>query len=693
MELLSPAGGLLQAKSAVISGADAIYLGAQAFSARSHANNFSREELAEIVAFCHLRDVDVHLAVNTLILNKEMEEAENLVRYAREIGIDAFIVQDIGLIRRIREIAPDVPIHGSTQMTICNLQGARIAKEMGLSRVVLARELSLREITEITKHSDLEIEVFVHGAICVSYSGQCLLSSMLGGRSGNRGNCAQPCRKEYRYQNRNGYFLSPADMCHLPYLKELSDAGVASIKIEGRMKSPEYVSTVTRIYRKYLNQPGTVSEEDMRVLKNSFCRGDSFTDGYLTEQSGDKMMRPDTSNDDILKKRDTELLNQHSLVYREGLEHTNVSISGSFCGKIGEIARYSVKDAHGRYGSATGKTPVEAAKSAPVPKERIFAQLSKLGGTPYVLESLSIEWDGGFLPINEINEMRRNAIADLSAKRVAAKRREALPVAKRNEALSTNLPEMNFSLQAIVSDSAQLTDFVGTNLKRVFVPLGEYAASRNHWKGKIGVYMPLNLSTSELNDAYNELSSHKPDCLLCTNLSHIDIAKQLNVPAIAGFQLNIYNSEALREAFTLGVSESILSVELNEAQIMDIKRKRPLPIYTIGYGKLPLMTTKNCLIRTATGGCNCDREIVISDQKHVKLRLMKGNAGGTVILNHTPLYIGDQMDRIRTACDGVILLFTDETPKECRAILEEYAKIRLAHLPTEYTRGHFNRGV
>ena len=295
IELLAPAGGENSLRAAVQSGADAVYLGGPKFSARRGADNFSVEDIAEYAKYCHLYDVDVHVAVNTLIKEKELSELYDYVYSLNDAGVDALIIQDIGAAQKIHEILPDMPLHASTQMTVTSLEGVKHLEKMGFSRVVLARELSKEEIKYICDNSKAEIEVFVHGAICMCYSGQCLMSSILGGRSGNRGCCAQPCRLPYcitdeKNTTNNGYFLSPKDMALISDLQELKCIGVSSLKIEGRLKRAEYVSAVVGIYRKYLDKISEkVSPEDMKELTDAFSRS-GFTNGYFTGKLGENMM-------------------------------------------------------------------------------------------------------------------------------------------------------------------------------------------------------------------------------------------------------------------------------------------------------------------------------------------------------------------------------------------------------------------
>ena len=374
LELLSPAGSMDALKAAVQNGADAVYLGCGTFNARQSARNFTPQTLVEAVKYCHVRGVAVHLTLNTLVSDRETEELCELIRHAATSCVDAFIVQDLSVARLCRRIAPDVPIHGSTQMTVHSLPGVLLCAAMGCSRVVLSRELSREEIASICASSPIEIEVFAHGALCMSYSGQCFLSCAIGGRSGNRGRCAQPCRQSYGYSRwEDKYPLSLKDNCLIDYLKELEQMGVASIKLEGRMKRPEYVAAVTATYRKALTD-GQVTRPMVDTLMKAFNR-QGFTDGYYTGALGAGMFgtRVDT-------REDHEWLKTVRQTY-DAVENGLVDVT--FQAELTtEGSSLTVTDNQGRSCTVTGPVP-EPARRLPLTEDLFLARIMKTGGTPY----------------------------------------------------------------------------------------------------------------------------------------------------------------------------------------------------------------------------------------------------------------------------------------------------------------------
>ena len=418
IELLSPAGSMEALRAAVQNGANAVYLGYDAFNARMGARNFSVDELQEAIVYCHVRGVQVHLTLNTLVSDREMARAAEVIRTAAVLGVDAFIVQDLGVVALCREIAPEVPIHASTQMSIHSLEGVQQAAELGVSRVVLSRELPREEIAHICRRSPVEIEVFVHGALCMCYSGQCYLSSVIGRRSGNRGQCAQPCRLPYGYGRfePNRYPLSLKDNCLVEYLDDLRRLGVSSLKIEGRMKRPEYVAVVTKAYRTALDGK-RVTEEDLRELEAVFSR-QGFTQGYYEGKTGADMFGVRQEPEE-----NRELFAAARATYESG---ENIRIPIRFYAMIrrDEPAQLAVEDDAGHVCKANGPIPEEAQVRA-LTEEELAERLGKTGGTPYVCAQVRARIDPGLmLPASAINAMRRDALAILTAQRGRAPKRQ-----------------------------------------------------------------------------------------------------------------------------------------------------------------------------------------------------------------------------------------------------------------------------
>ncbi|MDO4266448.1 MAG: U32 family peptidase [Eubacteriales bacterium] len=438
VELLSPAGSIEAARAAVNAGADAIYMGGPLFSARAYAESAESDMLTEAIRFCHLRGVKVYMTLNTLLKEREFSGLyEYLLPYYRE-GLDAVIVQDPGVLGFVKKHFPELPIHASTQMTVTGRYSAALLKELGASRIVTARELSLEEVRDIHAHVDIEIEGFIHGALCYCYSGQCLMSSMIGGRSGNRGRCAGTCRLPYEVYDENGrqltqkngkYVLSMKDFNTLPELRAVTEAGICSLKIEGRMKSPLYVAAVTHIYRKYLDAgcPERIAAEDERLLREVFDRGGS-TDGYLSHHNGRDMIvlsekaerRPDGAMLTAIKKRfletDLRVPVRAEAVFRTGAP-AELRLSVSWRGIRESVCVKSV------YEDRTVR--VEPAQKSPMDKGRLRESLDKFGATPYAADEIGIEADESiFLPVREINELRRKAADELTERILAGSRRD-----------------------------------------------------------------------------------------------------------------------------------------------------------------------------------------------------------------------------------------------------------------------------
>ena len=422
IELLAPAGSMESVTAAVQNGADAIYFGYGNYNARRNAKNFSHEEAAAAVSYCHLRGCKVHLTMNTLLTDRELGGAAELAAHASSIGVDALIVQDLGVMRMLRQSAPDLPIHGSTQMTVHNLDGVKLCADLGISRVVLSRELSRKDIAYICEHSPIEIEVFGHGALCMSYSGQCFFSSVIGGRSGNRGLCAQPCRLKYGWDGKaNEYPLSLKDASLVSHLKELTDMGVACLKLEGRMKRPEYVAIVTGIYSRALRENREPTAEELQQLEQIFSR-QGFTQGYYLGQKGPDMFGVRPEQDTAPK----ELYAQARASYENG-ENRKEPIKFYALIEKDQPAQIAVQDKEGRVAHAEGPVP-EAARNVPLTAEKVESQLSRTGGTPYACEKAIVKVDEGLsLPLSALNNLRRQALDALGEQRVALPERRTQP--------------------------------------------------------------------------------------------------------------------------------------------------------------------------------------------------------------------------------------------------------------------------
>ena len=685
MELLSPAGGLRELKAAVVSGADAVYLGATAFSARAGAGNFTEDEMREAVAFAHTYGVKVHCAINTLIKETELGEAVSTAVLAAKCGVDALIIQDIGFAGHIRKVLPDMELHASTQMTVTSLEGVRYLEKKGFSRVVLARELSLDEIEHIAKNAKAEIEVFVHGAICVCYSGQCLMSSILGGRSGNRGRCAQPCRLPYELTEGekicgSGYILSPKDMALIKHLDKLRKAGVASLKIEGRLKSAEYVSAVVGVYRKYLDSNGAVTDEDMAELKNAFSRS-GFTDGYLTKKLGREMM----SHKNPANNSGSTFTDEAKL--RAEGKHTQkipVDIYASL--NDGDVFRVTVCLQNGVCASAEGKVPAERAINRPLDKSRIAEQLKKLGDTPFYASSVTVDAEEGItVPIKEINEARRTVCDMLTAELVLTdeKQIKEMPIDFDEKTTGQKL----YLTAGVRTESQGKAVIKAGGVKRIY-------ASPDVAEKLLVVCGDTEI-VSVMSDIFTD-EEVKTESVSAS--SPADIYKYKERAKYGEWRLNIYNSLSVKEYKNLECVT--LSPELNLTEIRTVAEHTDgIQTEIIGYGHLPLMIMKNCPVK-AMGKCQDGKDLYqLRDRKGMKFPIICQKDCRALLLNSKPIYTADMTDEIRKAkVDCIRLNFTVESPDECETVVTAYknalAGIRQPAMPENtFTRGHLKRGV
>ena len=660
MEILSPAGDFEALKAAVSAGADAVYLGGNHFSARSFAKNFTDEEMLNAVDYCHLRKVKVYAAVNTLISDREMKEAEKYIRYLSEIGIDGIIIQDLGLIETSRSVAPSLPLHASTQMTVIDSYGASLLKENGFSRVVLARELSGNKFREIRKKANMEIEVFVHGAICVCYSGQCLMSSFIGGRSGNRGRCAQPCRLMYKMGNRTGYLLSPKDMSLIEHIKEIKEYGIDSLKIEGRMKSADYVGTVTSVYRKYVDNPQKVSKEDLEKLYNIFNRG-GYTDRYFTGHKSPDMICHTKPDNPYLnqKKADITVYEKKRKINIEFELYPNRPLYLKMTDESGVTAEYN------------GDIKSETAQNVPLSEERVVSQLSKLGGTVFEAGTIRAEINGDItLPISEINKARRECIETLEKNIVLSYRRN--DSALHYTEIKEN-KKQDFILSVRVSTEEQLKAIRKTDCKKIYAPL-------NIAKGnEIAVLPRITPDNIELKHVKHALA---------TNIGQVKILNDLKIPYYADFTLNVFNSRSVDFLTKSNAKGIILSCELMLAQIREIKSE--IPLGSIVYGRIPLMITENCLINSSIG-CVKGKGSILRDRVGEKFPIRCTENCQSEIFNSKPIMMSDKMNEIKSCLSEGILMFTTETPEECVEIYNAYKNGE--KIDAEFTRGKFYKGV
>lgn len=693
MELLAPAGSMEALRAAVCNGADAVYLGADTFNARINARNFSAADLQEAVVYCHVRGVKVHLTLNTLVLDREMPRAAELIRLAASCGVDAFIVQDLGVVSLCRQLAPDVPIHASTQMSIHSLEGVMEAAALGCSRVVLARELPAEEIAHICKKSPVEIEVFVHGALCMCYSGQCYLSSVIGRRSGNRGQCAQPCRLPYGYGRFEStrYPLSLKDNCLAGELDELRRMGVASIKIEGRMKRPEYVAIVTRAYRTVLNG-GKLMPSDLQELETAFSR-QGFTDGYFRGQTGSDMFGRRQEGEDT-----ADLFASARATYEQG-EPQRIGVRFYAMIRRGEPAQLAVEDPDGNLCRTRGPVPEQAVYRSLTPQD-LEQQLKKTGGTPYLCTAVRSSLDPDLmLPASAINAMRRDVIAELTAKRgrAAPARLNAYDEPPRYDGIAGE-PQLTIAVRTAGQITSRMLSMKPTVL---YVPLSELAEhpdlpQRVSVETQLAAILPRVIWSGELAPVARQLRTVYEmgvRQVLAGNLGQLHIARAAGFAVRGDFGLNIVNSRAMRYLREQGLDSQLLSFELTLPQVRDISKAVPAELLI--YGRLPLMLMENCVMKNRTGICACQTGTVrLVDRVGEEFPIVKDpGTCRNVLLNGKKLYLLDKKDALRgMGLWALRLQFTTENPGEIDKVLMDYQG-RAVFDAGSYTRGLYSRGV
>ncbi len=699
MELLSPAGRWEAMEAAVQNGADAVYLGCGPFNARRGAENFTPEQLPEAVRYCHLRGVKVYLTVNTLLSDRELPQAEELLRLASRCGVDGIIVQDWGLAALARKTVPDLPLHGSTQMTVHTLAGAEEAARLGMRCVVLGRELSREDAAFICRNSPIAIEVFAHGALCMCWSGQCAMSALIGRRSGNRGACAQPCRLPYRFDGgKPGHPLSLKDASLADHLAELRDMGVSILKLEGRMKRPEYVAVVTRIYAALLQEKRKPTPEERRQLELAFSR-EGFTDGYWRGRPGPDMFG--SRGEDAASPE--ELFREVKAAYDRGdLRTVPVAMSARFC--AGEPARLEVSDGQGNTAAAEGPVP-EAARSRPLETEEVKSRLGKTGGTVFRAEKAEVSLDPGLsLPARAVNALRRDGLEALAALRTAPlERREASPPDMPEDGCAWGAdPGLTVTLYA----PEQLTEeLAGLAPDIVYLPVeraGEFSAAVLRDRGtELCALLPRICTDREMPELLSLLERGK--ALGCTslavqNLGQLVLGERTGLAMRGGPGLNVFNSRALAQCLAWGLESAALSFELRYEQIRDLKK--PLACEAAVYGRLPLMITENCLISNAGRGCEvrqgraspCAAVHTLTDRRGEDFPVLPAFGCRSEIENGRILYLADKPEYRRCGLRWANLRFTTESPEECARIVRLY-RGEAGEPPENYTRGLFYRGV
>ena len=661
-EILAPAGGEAQLRAAVLCGADAVYLGLRGFNARAGAENFDENTLPQTVGWCHARGVRVYVTLNTLVTDRELPEWIKTLDAVAGAGVDGVLVQDLGLAKIIRQRYPTLPLHASTQMTIHNLAGARLLEEMGFAQVVLARELSKEEIAAICAGTSMRCEVFVHGALCMSVSGQCYLSSVLGERSGNRGRCAQPCRLDFKSHGR-GYALSLKDLTLTDRLRELEALGVASFKIEGRLKRPEYVAAAVTACRQSL--AGEVP--DLETLRSVFSRS-GFTDGYYTARRDLTMFGTRTREDAAAA---AAVLGKLSALTRNEVGRLPVDMVLTMA--PGEPATLAVTDGTHRV-EVAGEVP-QTALTRPTDEELAHRALEKCGGTPFYLQNLTCHiGEGLMLPLSALNRLRAAALTALAEARsvvVPYPQAPATAGEPAGRARPAGAPQLGCRLAA----AAQLTPAIRRGGGRLSLPLHELAerpelleTGAERWVAELPAFCAPQQEEAVMR-ALRKLKEQGLTTALCGNLGSLLMAREAGLRIIGDYGLNIINSPAAQQAAALGCDEITLSFECERNAARNIHS--PVPIGVIAYGRLPLMLLRNCPGKTAAGCGDCRGINHITDRRGEDFPLQCQNRQYTHLLNPRPLFLSDRLPEW-DFCDFLTLRFTTETPAECDAILEMY---------------------
>ena len=685
IEILAPVGSEEMLRAAVFSGADAVYLGFSGFNARTGAGNFDADSLQEAVRFCHARGVAVHVALNTTVYGTELSALEQAIRAVAASGADAVICQDLAVATLIGKIAPQLPRHGSTQMSVHTLQGALELKELGFTRVVLARELSLPEVEHITKHCGIETECFIHGALCMSVSGQCYMSAFLGGRSGNRGSCAGPCRLPFEAnalpEGKPGrlHHLSLKDNSAIDKLDKLQTLGVASAKIEGRLRTPEYVAAAVSAC--LAGREGRAYDRDL--LKNAFSRS-GFTSGYLDGKIDGTMFGVRSEADAELTKKTLPMLRE---LYRR--ERSRVPVQMKL--EIEEGGeKLTVTDADGNKAFAYGDAEPQPARTDPT--ESLNRSLTKTGGTPFTAEKITVEMDGGpwFIPGSAVNELRREALDAL------LKKREVLRPWPTTEEHVAALPQRTLpprrTLRARFERWDQVPERALDGVEYLILPIAQADRVPREWRAKTLLELPRVMFGALEQDTARRIAATQDAGFAgyeVSNIAHLRLCRGL--PMTGGFGLNITNNVAAQFYAEQGLSSLLILPEVKDSDIASIaptRNGKPVPTGVMIYGHMPLMLTRACPLQNIHDCAHCDKTGVLTDRKAKKFPVRCG-LGVRTIYNPVPIYMGDKPGALTV--DYGVAYFTLESREEAAKILE---MIR-THAPFEgdFTRGLYFKGT
>lgn len=715
VELLAPAGNYDALLGAVNAGADAVYLGGEQYGARAYADNFSRDEIISGIRLAHIYHKKIYLTINTLVKERELEGLYDFLLPFYEAGLDGVIIQDLGVLAYVRRYFPGLELHASTQMTLTGSEGVSFLKEYGVSRVVPARELSLEEIKNL-KETGAEVEIFIHGAMCYCYSGQCLFSSILGGRSGNRGRCAQPCRLPYEINGGKECFpLSMRDMCTIDLLPELIESGVDSFKIEGRMKKPSYVAGVTAIYRKYIDQyyeKGSihVSAQDRQLLSSLYIRS-KIGDGYFHRHNGREML---TLESPAYSETDPGILTEIADRYVHAPEKVPVDAQIELCS--GKPAKLSLR-AKEAVITCEGEIVQEAQKQ-PLQTEKIEQQIRKMGASLLKVQDIKVKTQGQvFLPIGAINELRRKAVLAMEDKLIAAPCREAVPyepyVRPQKQRLQKRPGGENLRkpLEVCVSTWDQFDQIIDRGLYRIYLDSRLFLEKETLQKklslkkGNTQIYGSTPYIVREKDDKtlFDVRDAYKEQLIqgvLIRNLESLAILKDSIAKKDLELDYGVYvwNHEAI-DLLSDKASGICLPVELNKGEWEELITygKQKMRLSAVVYGRLPMMITANCLQKTSDGCCGKSGTVMLKDRYGKEFPVYHDcRHCYNIVYNSVPLSLHRAFSEELQEALHCRLDFTLETAKECLKVTEYFQKISVQYedpFYSEYTTGHYKRGV
>ena len=649
-ELLAPAGSPRALEAAIEGGADAVYFGGLRHNARISAENFAPDALASYVKTAHAHGVKMYQTLNTLATDRELREVIEDARIAYEAGVDALIVADLGVAAAIHRALPHMPLHASTQASGHSISAAEQLAKLGFSRMVCAREMSLDDLRHFTANSPIEAEVFVHGALCVCQSGQCLFSSLIGGRSGNRGECAQPCRLPYRTEGDNKYPLSLKDLSLARHIPALIDAKISSLKIEGRMKSPEYVLAVTRVFRTLLDEHRPATRDEMNYLASIFSRG-GFTDGYFTKNIGSHMLGIRSEQD---KSTTRTLPTFEGLTRAPALDFDAHILRG-------QPMTLTVTDGK-RTATVTGDVPEDAIRS-PSEHSALLRNLTKLGGTPYVVGNAELQLDEGLaIPVSKINALRREALAKLDA----TTDRPALTDEAYTATAAPRGKRQKLKVARFTSPD-QITPEAREYFDLIYLPLDRYTPDAD------GVILPPVIFDSE-RQAAAELLRRAAEAgakhALVGNIGHVSLAAEAGLQIHGDFRLNATSTDTVAQLEALGIEDVLLSPELTLPQMRDIKGN----VGSVVYGRIPLMVLEKCIGKDIADCTDCQAgRVTLVDRMRVSFPVLREWQHRSVIYNSLPTYMADRADRLDEA--GIScrhFIFSTESASHVNDVIEAY---------------------